>query len=191
VCLNQPAGIFREERAARRGLPCRRSGGIRGQGGPDLGEGIADLQDLTDWEQLPEKAARLGFDLEAGLAGHQHCDGCAGRNRGAIRDTPLDQAGAIIATVTPEQANLPTPCDEYDVNKLIGHMQAVVRRVGVVLSGQPFWSVPRELETSDWVADWNAGRAATDAVLADDACLTREVTAHAAPRLTHGSRVRM
>jgi hypothetical protein len=98
VCLNQPAGIFREERAARRGLPCRRGGGIRGQGRPDLGEGIADLQDLTDWEQLPEKAARLGFDLEAGLAGHQHRDGCAGRNRGAIRDTPLDQAGAIVAS---------------------------------------------------------------------------------------------
>ena len=88
----------------------------------------------------------------------------------------LDQAGAIIATVTPEQATLPTPCDEYDVNQLIGHMQAVVRRIGVVLSGQPFWSVPRELESSDWVADWDAGRAATDAVLADDACLTREVT---------------
>ena len=54
-------------------------------------------------------------------------------------------------------------------------MQAVVRRIGVVLSGQPFWSVPREMETTDWVADWAAGRAETDAVLADDACLTREV----------------
>ena len=88
----------------------------------------------------------------------------------------LDQAGAVIATVNPEQATLPTPCDDYDVNQLIGHMQAVVRRIGVVLSGQPFWSVPRELETSDWLADWAAGRAATDAVLADDSCLTREVT---------------
>ena len=88
----------------------------------------------------------------------------------------LDQAGALIATVTPEQATLPTPCDEYDINELIGHMQAVVRRIGVVLSGQPFWSVPREIGSTDWVADWTAGRAATDAVLADDECLTREVS---------------
>ena len=88
----------------------------------------------------------------------------------------LDQAGNLIASVTPEQATLPTPCDDYDVNQLIGHMQAVVRRIGVVLSGQPFWSVPREIESTDWVADWAAGRAATDAVLADDAVLAREVT---------------
>jgi uncharacterized protein (TIGR03086 family) len=88
----------------------------------------------------------------------------------------LDQAGALIAGARPEQANLPTPCDEYDVNQLIGHMQAVVRRIGVVLSGQPFWSVPREMESTDWTADWAAGRAATEAVLADDECLIREVT---------------
>jgi len=90
--------------------------------------------------------------------------------------TALDQAGDLIVAVKPEQAHLPTPCDEYDVSQLIGHMQAVVRRIGVVLSGQPFWSVPREMETTDWIADWTAGRAATDAVLADDECLTREVT---------------
>ena len=90
--------------------------------------------------------------------------------------TAMDQAGNLIATVKPEQAHLSTPCDEYDVDRLIGHMQAVVRRIGVVLSGQPFWSVPRELDTTDWVAAWTAGRAATDAVLADDACLAREVT---------------
>lgn len=88
----------------------------------------------------------------------------------------LDQAGSLILAVQPDQAHLPTPCEEYDVSQLIGHLQAVVRRIGVVLSGQPFWSVPRELETTDWAGDWKTGRAETDAVLADDAILTREVT---------------
>ena len=88
----------------------------------------------------------------------------------------LDQAGSLIATVQPEQAHLPTPCDEYDVSQLIGHLQAVVRRIGVVLDGKPFWSVPREMESTDWIEDWKAGRAATEAVLADDAILTREVS---------------
>ena len=88
----------------------------------------------------------------------------------------LDQAGSLILAVQPDQAHLPTPCAEYDVSELIGHLQAVVRRIGVVLSGQPFWTVPREMESTDWEADWKAGRAETDAVLADDAVLTREVT---------------
>lgn len=88
----------------------------------------------------------------------------------------LDQAGSLIATVQPDQAHLPTPCDEYDVSQLIGHLQAVVRRIGVVLDGKPFWSVPREIESTDWIEDWKAGRAATEAVLADDAILTREVS---------------
>ena len=51
----------------------------------------------------------------------------------------LDQAGSLIAAVQPDQAHLPTPCDEYDVSQLIGHLQAVVRRIGVVLDGKPFW----------------------------------------------------
>lgn len=88
----------------------------------------------------------------------------------------LDQAGSLIAAVQPDQAHLPTPCDEYDVSQLIGHLQAVVRRIGVVLDGKPFWSVPREMESTDWIEDWKAGRAATEAVLADDAILTREVS---------------
>ncbi len=91
-------------------------------------------------------------------------------------DKAMDQVGTLIAVVGPEQAHLPTPCDEYDVSQLIGHLQAVVRRIGAVLNGQPFWSVPREMESTEWVADWDAGRAETDAVLADDAILTREVT---------------
>lgn len=88
----------------------------------------------------------------------------------------LDQAGSLIAAVQPDQAHLPTPCDEYDVSQLIGHLQAVVRRIGVVLDGKPFWSVPREMESTDWIEDWKAGRAETEAVLADDAILTREVS---------------
>ncbi len=88
----------------------------------------------------------------------------------------LDQTGSLIDAVQPDQAHLPTPCDEYDVSQLVGHLQAVVRRIGVVLSGRPFWTVPRELESTDWAEDWATGRAETGAVLADDAILTREVT---------------
>lgn len=87
----------------------------------------------------------------------------------------LDQMGELITTTDDSQRDLPTPCADYTVGQLIDHIQAVVRRIGAVLSGQPFWSVPQSIESTDWPADWAEGRAATDAVLADDAILTREV----------------
>jgi uncharacterized protein (TIGR03086 family) len=88
----------------------------------------------------------------------------------------LDQIGRLIGGTDVAQGALPTPCDEWDVATLVEHLQAVVRRIAAVLDGQPFWSVPRTLESSDWAADWAAGRAAADAVLADAAVLAREVT---------------
>ena len=88
----------------------------------------------------------------------------------------MDQIGRLIEGTDPAQGKRPTPCDDWDVATLVAHLQAVVRRIGAVLDGQPFWSVPRIVESTDWVADWAAGRASTDAVLADDAILRREVS---------------
>lgn len=87
----------------------------------------------------------------------------------------FDQMGALITTTDPADADRPTPCDEYTVGQLIEHVQAVVRRIGAVLAGEPFWSVPQSIPSPDWAADWAEGRRVTDAVLADDAFLTREV----------------
>lgn len=88
----------------------------------------------------------------------------------------LDQTGRLIRETVAADASLPTPCDEWDVAALIGHQQAVVRRIGAVLSGKPFDSVPRMIESVEWTADWDDGRAATDQVLADDAILDRVVS---------------
>ncbi|TDE94896.1 TIGR03086 family protein [Occultella glacieicola] len=88
----------------------------------------------------------------------------------------LDQTGALIAGTEVDQSSLPTPCDEFDVAALVGHLQGVVRRIGVVLEGRPFHEAPSHVDSTDWVGDWESGRAATDAVLADDESLTRTVT---------------
>lgn len=87
----------------------------------------------------------------------------------------LDQTGRLIAGTAPDAAGDPTPCDEFDVATLIGHLQAVVRRIGVVIAGEPFDSVPSMRTSVDWVGDWAEGRAVTDAVLAVDANLDRVV----------------
>lgn len=91
----------------------------------------------------------------------------------------LDQAGTIVAAVKPEQLGLPTPCDDYDVRTLLGHLDAVLRRVGhVARGGHPFEvpSVIEEVGNDSWAARWAVDRAALDLELADDALLGRTLT---------------
>ena len=88
----------------------------------------------------------------------------------------LDQAGRLVAATEPADAARPTPCGDWDVATLVGHLQGIVRRIGAVLDGRPALSVPAIWESADWPADWAEGRRGTDAVLADDAVLDTVVT---------------
>jgi uncharacterized protein (TIGR03086 family) len=49
----------------------------------------------------------------------------------------LDQASRVIAGVKPDQLGNPTPCDEFDVRALAGHLVGVARRVAGVGRGEP------------------------------------------------------
>jgi uncharacterized protein (TIGR03086 family) len=88
-------------------------------------------------------------------------------------------AVAVIAAVRPDQLPGRTPCTEYDVRALVGHLVAVLRRVAAVGRGEPPFSVP---QVTTGVPDdgWGAAaRAAADEVLgvwADDGVLDRELT---------------
>src|SRR5438094_601086 len=78
----------------------------------------------------------------------------------------LDQTEALVLATDPADGGRPTPCTDYDVRTLVEHLLAVVRRVGVVVRGEPFFSVPRVWPSTDWAADWARGRSETDAALA-------------------------
>jgi len=78
----------------------------------------------------------------------------------------LDQTENLILTTDPADRGLPTPCTDFDVATLVEHLLAVVRRVGVVVRGEPFFSVPRLWPSTDWAGDWADGRSGTDAALA-------------------------
>lgn len=89
----------------------------------------------------------------------------------------LDQAGRIIDAVDPSQYGLPTPCEDYDVQTLLGHFIAVIRRINVALLG----GIPMELPTivtgiDDYPAEWKTLREALDGTLAPDDVLTRTCT---------------
>lgn len=78
----------------------------------------------------------------------------------------LDQTGALITGTAPEAAGAPTPCAEYDVAGLIGHLQGVVRRIGLVVAQRPLEPMATDWPIADRAAHWESGRAGTDAALA-------------------------
>jgi len=93
--------------------------------------------------------------------------------------TAVGTAVAAMGAVRPEQLSGPTPCTEFDVATLLGHLLSVLRRVAAVGRGESPFSVPQvstDVPDDGWGA---AARAAADDVLAvwtDDALLDRELT---------------
>lgn len=90
----------------------------------------------------------------------------------------IDVADAVLGTVRAEHLECPTPCREFDVRTLRGHLLTVVRRVAIVLDGGPFDAVPHVTVVADADFDplWAAGRAALTAQL-PTVDLARSVTA--------------
>jgi uncharacterized protein (TIGR03086 family) len=89
----------------------------------------------------------------------------------------FDNARGAVAAVRPEQLTLPTPCTEYDVRALLGHMVEVLRKLAAVGRGEDPADVPSVLEgiaDGGWLAAFDAGAAEVRAAWADDSLLDRE-----------------
>ncbi len=84
-------------------------------------------------------------------------------------------AGPVIAAVRPGQLERSTPCDDYDVRRLLGHLVGVLRRVAAVGGGDDALSVPQIAEdvADDGFADaWLEAAHQVRAAWNDDAVLT-------------------
>jgi uncharacterized protein (TIGR03086 family) len=75
----------------------------------------------------------------------------------------IEQCGSLVSRVRPEQADLPTPCSEWDVRALVNHTVYDVQSFTAALNGQERGSPDADLIGDDWAA---AYQAATDALLA-------------------------
>ena len=69
----------------------------------------------------------------------------------------LDQAGDVLAAVHPDQLAQPTPCGDWDVAQLIGHLvDAPVRFLQMARGEQPDWSAEPQRVTSNWAGDFRS-----------------------------------
>jgi uncharacterized protein (TIGR03086 family) len=90
----------------------------------------------------------------------------------------FENARGAVAAVRPEQLTLPTPCAEFDVRAVLGHIVAVLHKVAAVGRGEDSSEVPFIIEgiaDDGWVAAFDAGAAEALAVWADDSLLDREL----------------
>jgi uncharacterized protein (TIGR03086 family) len=96
----------------------------------------------------------------------------------------LDQIGPLVAGTAPEHLDRPTPCDDWDVRALLGHLVGVHRRIAHVGAGGHFSDVPADPAAGSSVDDPAAALAAARADIdrvwgldgRDDTVLDRELT---------------
>jgi uncharacterized protein (TIGR03086 family) len=75
----------------------------------------------------------------------------------------LDQTGAIISRVRPDQASLPTPCRSWDVRALVNHVVQDVQQFEAMAGGGRYQKSDEDVIDDDWTG---AFRRAAEALLA-------------------------
>lgn len=91
----------------------------------------------------------------------------------------LDQMEHQAAAVGPDELGHPTPCAEYDVRALLGHLVAVLgmlARVGAAGDSSDLAEASDGLADDDWGGAFRRARAEVERVWADDAALERTGT---------------
>ncbi len=86
-------------------------------------------------------------------------------------------AESVITDARPDQFDLPTPCDAFDVRGMLGHLLAVANRVAAIGRGQDPFSIPDSVTAPDdhWSAAWSDAGHEIQAAWTDDATLERIV----------------
>ncbi|MGW0515953.1 TIGR03086 family metal-binding protein [Crossiella sp. NPDC003009] len=91
----------------------------------------------------------------------------------------LDQTGQLIAAVRPDELGNGTPCADYDVRALLGHVVGVLHKIALVGTGAGAHEVPDVIDGIDddgWAGAFAQARGAVERVWAEEAVLDRLVT---------------
>lgn len=90
----------------------------------------------------------------------------------------LDQAGKQVAAVSPDELSSRTPCADYDVRALLGHVISVLRKLARVGTGADARDIPDVIDgiaDDGWASAFALARSEVDRVWADDEKLDRMV----------------
>jgi len=69
----------------------------------------------------------------------------------------LDQTAEVLAAISPDHLSDPTPCEEWDVARLVAHVVATPRTFLVMAGGgEPDWTAQPPLP-DDWAGEFRAG----------------------------------
>src|ERR1700742_5231968 len=85
----------------------------------------------------------------------------------------LAQTQALIDTVGTDELTLPTPCPEYDVRTLLGHLLSVAARINLALTGGDPLTIPKVTDSPDIAATWKEQRTSLYGTLPNDSILGR------------------
>ena len=86
----------------------------------------------------------------------------------------VEIAGSVIAAVRPDQMTEPTPCNEFDVRQMLGHLTGVLQKVALIGRGESPMGFPEyltDIADDEWLATWTAAAHDVQAVFSDDALL--------------------
>jgi len=89
----------------------------------------------------------------------------------AVLATAIRIGGETIAAVRPDQLHRPTPCTDYDVEQLLGHMVFALHNLTRVGRGEAHHDVSYFSDSidGDWVATWAAASREAQDVWSDPA----------------------
>jgi uncharacterized protein (TIGR03086 family) len=93
-------------------------------------------------------------------------------------DRALATATGVVEHVRPDQFDDPTPCPDYDVRQVVGHMIEVLERVAAIGREEDPFSVPLAVDGrvgDGWLVPWLDAAAGARAAWSDDASLARHV----------------
>jgi uncharacterized protein (TIGR03086 family) len=71
--------------------------------------------------------------------------------------TAVALGGTAIAKVSPNQLDGPTPCTDFTVRDLLGHLVYILRRVSAIGRGEDLSSVPATsgVDDAEWTEAWD------------------------------------
>jgi uncharacterized protein (TIGR03086 family) len=83
----------------------------------------------------------------------------------------------VVGAVRPEQLGWPTPCDEFDVRQLLGHLVGVLQRLARLGRGEdPFAGGDAEAPGDDWRRAWAESADEAEAAWSEPSVLARPMT---------------